>query len=327
MFKLSNKITKKYFPTFGLILFFIVLIFGMSVTCSHTRIYDNSTLKFAQISDVHLDFGECENKARMLVDSKHLLEDAIDQINSVKNLDFVLFSGDMINKPIESYFTTFLGMANSIKAPWYLVMGNHDIGINSSFNKARFLELYSDYNKNFKGNKSYYSFVPKRGYIVIVMDGVIDSKITANGYFNRQQLNWLDNTLRDYKNSKAIIVQHFPVVEPFKSETHRVKNAKEYLSVLNKHKNVLLVLSGHYHTTKITRVGNTIHVSTPALVEYPDSFRIITISNKNNHIAVNFKFMETNLKDIQLKSKQKSGSPSRAIGKEEDRNTTIIVNN
>ena len=329
MYNFLNKSVKKYVLIACLLMFFVILFTGMSVTTSHGQVKDNnedSTLKFAQLSDTHLDIESNINNVRMLGESKALLDDAINQLNSIEGLDFAIFSGDMINRPLENYFLAFLGMANTIKSPWYLVMGNHDIGIDSSFNKARFLELYREYDKYFKENCPYYCFVPKKGYVVIVMDGVIDTEITANGYFYKQELDWLNNTLENYKDSKAIIVQHFPLVEPFKSSTHRVKNAKEYLSLLQKHKNVLLVLSGHYHAAKITRIGDVIYVSTPALVQYPNSFRLITIENRNNQIAVNFKFMETGLKEVQLKSKEGSMASAKAAGKERDRNTTIVIN-
>ena len=325
---LKHKITKKYPAIVLLLVFFIVLVIGASITCSHAQINlnnDDSTLNFAQLSDTHIDLACPSNSARMLGESKALLSDAINQLNSLRGLDFVIFSGDLINKPIESYFTTFLDTVNNLKSPWYLVMGNHDIGIDSSFNKSRFLELYRKYNKNFKSSLPYYSFEPKKGYVVIVMDGVIDSKITANGYFYPQELQWLEATLDEYNNSEAIIVQHFPIVEPYKSSDHKVKNAKKYLAILKKHKNVLLVLSGHYHATKITKIDNIIHVSTPALVQYPNAFRLITIDNKTNQIAVNFKFMETGLKEIQQKSLENSHSPSLSAGEEKDRNTTILI--
>ena len=75
---------------------------------------------------------------------------------------------------------------------------------------------------------------------------------------------------------------------------------------------------------KLIKVNNMIHVSTPALVEYPNAFRIITVNDQNNKISVNFKFMETDLKNIQQESREKSHSPSLSYGQPKDRNSTII---
>jgi hypothetical protein len=54
-----------------------------------------------------------------------------------------------------------------------------------------------------------------------------------------------------------------------------------------------MVLSGHYHISKIIQPKNIIHVSAPSLVESPDSFRVITIKNDGTAI---FKTIDTNPK-------------------------------
>ncbi|MFH0702355.1 MAG: metallophosphoesterase [bacterium] len=324
-----NTIYKKYLI---LLIFVLNLVLGSVMLSSGvwnvnvSEENNTSIIKFAQVSDIHLDLKAREDwNKRLLIYSKQLLQDAIDQINGIKDIDFVVFSGDMINSPSESAFMTFIKMANTLKVPWYAAMGNHDIGIKSEFNKSRFLNILNQKNKNFKSNNPYYSFVPKKGFLVIVMDGVIGNKIIANGFFSKESLIWLEAQLKNNKDSKIIIIQHFPIIEPFKSSSHRVINAREYLEILNKYHNVLAVLSGHYHATKIIRLCNVIHVSTPALVEYPNAFRVITIKDKDNETELDFVFKETRLKNLQEKSKKRSKSYKLLYGEESDRNATVII--
>ena len=77
--------------------------------------------------------------------------------------------------------------------------------------------------------------------------------------------------------------------------------------------------------TKIRKRGNILHVSTPALAGYPNSFRIVEIDNKRNKVIFNFKFMETNLKDLQAKTRILTLGGARYYGKQSDRDTTIVI--
>ncbi|MCK7481192.1 MAG: hypothetical protein M0C28_31345 [Candidatus Moduliflexus flocculans] len=108
------------------------------------------------------------------------------------------------------------------------------------------------------------------------MDGVAETSVTANGYFKKEELAWLDNQLSQHQNSKAIIVQHFPIYEPFKSKTHFIHNADEYKEILSKHNNVIAVLSGHYHSAQKIQKNRKhfLHTELPrSVVEYPQRFQ------------------------------------------------------
>jgi DNA repair exonuclease SbcCD nuclease subunit len=282
------------------------------------------TLKFAQLSDVHLDIYAKSKNKRMLGSSKDLLTDAVKQINNA-DIDFVVFSGDQVNSPRKDYLLEFINIANNLKAPWYFAFGNHDAGVWSTFNKKKYLQIVKEKNSHIKADKSYYSFVPKKGYLVIVMDPVIDNRITNNGYIDKQQLNWIESQLNKNWNSKTIIVEHHPIVEPFESKGHKIINSEEYLDLLKRHNNVIAVLSGHYHTAKIRQIGHIAFISTPSLVEYPNAFRIITINKNNGKITIKLEFKETNLKNIQQLSKSRSYSSGLAEGNENDKNAVLAV--
>ena len=309
---MKNNINK-YFKASNLTVLFAILvftlIFGINTACSQLNIKSviPSSLKIVQLSDVHFDTETTTDGKRLIASSPKLLDDAIDQINHLKNIDFVVFSGDSINRPSESDFKKFLTKINTLKYPWYLSTGNHEISVGGVLSKQRRLELISQYNKNFIETKSYYYIKPKKGYIFIFMDGVIDRKVSAHGYFPKTELKWLDKTLSYNAELKAVIIQHFPLVEPCKSSDHTVLNKKGYLNVLSKHKNVIAVLSGHYHVPMVKKVGKTLFISSPALVQYPNAFREITFDSENGHDKIITKFIPTRLKELQEKSRQSMG--------------------
>lgn len=56
-------------------------------------------LKFAQISDVHLSDKTVDTSYKVLSHTPELFKDEIEQINSVPHIDFVIVTGDLIDKP------------------------------------------------------------------------------------------------------------------------------------------------------------------------------------------------------------------------------------
>jgi 3',5'-cyclic AMP phosphodiesterase CpdA len=300
---------KNYYPAALLITFVIsvCLSIGSSFLPANSAGVNeeqkNNSLKIVQLTDVHYDTKNPNRGARMLSQSAKLLKEAISQINKMKDVDAVVFSGDCINKPDESEFEGFIKTANTLKFPWYASTGNHDIGIGGGLSKTEFIKYLNKMNPYIKDIKNpYYTVYPEDGYKLIFLDGVIGGKITANGYFSQIQLKWLEKELRKNDDLKVIIVQHFPVIEPFKSEDHKVFNSREYLKLLSRHKNVIAVISGHYHSEKITPYKGILHISTPALVEYPNSFNVIEAYNDEKGFVVKVNTVDAGLKNTQKKS-------------------------
>jgi len=333
------KIPKKFI--ISVLSFFLITTVVAANPLDLFKLNDN-TLNLVQISDVHVDTKTKSNSKRMMEYSVDLLKDAVLQINNLKDAELVVFSGDVVNRSNKNEFWKFLNTANSLKIPWYYAPGNHDIGIFGGLSKLDVTKLWLENSKLldrknlcFDNQNSYYpenhpifySYSPNKNFLIFFLDGVIDNKITANGYFPKQELDWLNNQLKNNPDKKVIIVQHFPVVEPFKSNTHKVSNADEYLGIIDKYSNVVAVLSGHYHAAKITQRKNVLHVSTPALVEYPNAFRTIKITKLNDSMKFEIKLVETNLKDVQKISKSRSGTSTLKEGKEYDKNAVIIIKN
>ena len=276
-------------------------------------------LNFAQISDAHYSPDKVNTSYRLNAESGKLLKDAIEQINSNNSLEFVVFTGDMINKARKEDLLQFIDIANTINKPWYVAFGNHDINIGGYLTKSKYSEILAQKNKTLsKIQKPYYSFTPKKGYKAIILDTIIDTKITANGEIDSTQLKWLDEEIKNSPKDIILIFTHVPIVEPFSSSGHKLINDKEVIEVLQKYKNPIAVFSGHYHTTKIIPKDNILFVSTPSLVSYPNAFRTIKITNNKKNVTFNIKLNETNLKDIQKLAKMMVFSSDQYYGENND---------
>lgn len=301
------------------ILLAIAMFYGLQCYSS------TNSLKFAQISDAHFYTGQNNTTYKMIARSGELLDDAIAQINETPNVSFVMFTGDLIDKAYEKELSAFLPHLDNLRYPWYFAFGNHDTMIGGYLTPSLYMQLVNKYNKNYKFEKTYYSFVPQKGFKAIVLDTIIRDRLTSNGLIGEEQLAWLDNEIKNSPKDVILIYMHVPIVEPFNSPNHRLLDADKIQEVLKKYKNPIGVFQGHYHGAKISQEGNILYVSCPSMVTYPNAFRMITVNNYRNRVVFNIEDKETRLKDIQKLAKLLIFSSNFYIGEEKDRNAVITI--
>lgn len=287
----------------------------------------NNNLRVAQVSDTHFSSFEENTSYKFLKKSPELLDDVIFQINTSGPYDFVMFTGDLVNKPKVSELEKFITHANNLVYPWYAIDGNHDISIDGPLTKRKFLETLAANNDNMQQENIYYAFTPKKGFRVICLDSIIDYKLTSNGEISNEEFMWLTQELEKHAKDTVIVCSHVPIIEPFSSPNHKMQNEYEVRKLLKTHKNPLIVLQGHYHTTKIIQDDNMLVVACPSLVTYPNSFRVININSNKQRTLVDVYLKETNLKDIQSRSKLRLMGTERLYGEESDRNASFELKN
>jgi len=284
-----------------------------------------TSLKFAQVSDVHFLENGQNITFKMTGESPRLLDDAVSQINEYKDIDFVMFTGDLIDKSFEKELRAVLPHLDKLNAPWYFAFGNHDRCVGGYLTTLVYLDMIRKSNKNFKFQKAYYSFEPKKNYKVIVLDNILTNEITSNGYIDEVQLKWLKKELDASKNDTVLIFMHVPVVEPFASPNHRMRNASVLKQLIESYSNPIGVFQGHYHAAKITQHDNVLYVNSPALVSYPNAFRIVDVTNYKDKVVFNFKWLETRETTIQKMAKILVFSSSIYTGEEKDQTGTYEI--
>lgn len=249
----------------SLIFFIICILFTSQKTFA-----DN--IKFVQIADVHMS-AESEY-------SQKVLKSAIEDINAQPEIAFVVFTGDNINNPTEENLKTFISLVKKLKVPYYIVLGNHDVYKNKKMSKVRYFEILRQGNPFYRQRSANYKF-SKNGFIFLTADGAKEVIPGSVGYYRKDTLNWVNQILSKNEKSHVIIFQHFPVEYPEgvenKLKTHKTYKVEEYREMLAKHHNVLAVLSGHFHVNSETMKDGVYHISTPSIINMPNSYKIIDI--------------------------------------------------
>ncbi len=266
-------------------LLFVIIFFAM-LFCSQQVEANVKGVKFVQVSDVHY----VPNRE----DANEQIDALTNELNNIKDLDFVIFTGDNIDSPESTYLHELLKRLKYIQAPCYYVLGNHDVAT-SSLNKDKYLDIIRYHNWFSPAWRSNYTF-KKNGIVFVVVDGAKEIIPGPNGYYKKDTLEWLDKVLTKNRNKPVVIVQHFPVVEPKKTRSHSTYKAEEYLAILDKYENVVAVVSGHYHVNKEVMRNGVYHVSTPSFAEEPHYYKLIEIVNSKNFLPMIF----TQLRETEL---------------------------
>src|SRR5574344_1109948 len=90
-------------------------------------------LKIIQVTDSHVSVGDAFS-TRDTENSISVLRKTIEDINSVPDVDFVIFTGDNIDHSNNIDLKAFLKIANKLHVKYYMVIGNHEVFHSQKFN-------------------------------------------------------------------------------------------------------------------------------------------------------------------------------------------------
>lgn len=201
------------------------------------------------------------NSKRLYRLSPKKLTEAIDHLNTMGDLDFMMHLGDAVDRDEKSYDTVMPIFARA-KAPLYHVAGNHDYDI-----AAHLKEKVPD----LLGMKApHYSFV-RAGWRFVMLDGNLLSlfstprdsaqwqassaffksskrKLTDySGGLGTEQIDWLKSELQSTRKAgeRAVLVCHYPLL-PF--DGHTLWDAESVLETIKENRDIIAAWwNGHNH--------------------------------------------------------------------------------
>lgn len=257
---------------------FLILLLNLSVAEAKS---EGITI----ISDVHLSMDKKENKMTPSI-RKLLL--AVEQAN-VDTSDCVVFLGDNVNSADRYDITMFSKIIKKLKKPYFVTIGDKDIGKTRGVTKKEYFRLLNKYS-NSKTTKLP-TYKKHNDFVFVFLSGVNETFSTNKGYYKTQDLSFLEKTLNKFDDKKIIIFQHFPIVAPYESEMKQTVKPELYLDLISKHNNVLAIISGHYEKENITELNGIKHISVGSLSKDNEYEQIKIFKNKDNSYTITTKIL------------------------------------
>ena len=205
-----------------------------------TETYQDITISDSDLNldpltfEVQFNFGWITDSHIGLSSTNSGMAEVVDSINAHKSrLDFVIHTGDLTEKGLNTELSTARRYINGIKLPVYVVPGNHD---------SKWTESGMESYKNNFGDL-YYSFDHK-GFHFVALNNAIYLR-GGGGYFDPVQLDWLKNDLASMEdpNKPVIVYYHLPSVQS------SVSNSWKVLDILKNYR-IALILFGHGHSNR-----------------------------------------------------------------------------
>ena len=265
-----------------------------------------------QYTDKHGNFIVNRYYAR----SKERLIQCMEELNALEP-DFVVHLGDLIDRDYASY-DEILPVFDSLNAPLYHVLGNHDYSVSEDRKDLVPARLGVP--------APYYDFV-QNGWRFIVLDGNEISFFASpegsgeyeearayfeensikspkwNGAIGPDQLRWLEEVLEraTAAEEQVILFCHFPV---FPDNVHNLWNAGELIELFERYPCVKAYMNGHNHAGNYA-IKNGIHyVTFKGMVDTEDN-SYATISVEEGSLNIIGVGRET---DRTLQTSQDSGT-------------------
>lgn len=217
------------------------------------------------------------------------------------NIKYVFHTGDLVNQSVKEKqwrnADKYMGILDKHKIPYGVLAGNHDVDqVNNDYSK------YTQYfgEERFK-NKPYYggSYLNNRGHYDLISAGGNDFIMVYLGWGVADEgIQWVNDVLAAYPERKAILNFHEYLLA---TGTRHPMGDRLYQEIVVPNKNVLAVLSGHYHEaqTYVDEIdddgdGKPDRTVTQMLADYqagPEGgqgyMRLLHFDQDNNRILVN----------------------------------------
>ncbi len=171
---------------------------------------------------------------------------AVADVNeNIKNIDFAIVAGDIVNETTEEVFNWYVDTRNrSYIGQWYEIIGNHDL--KTDMGKLFKEKLREDVN---------YSFV--KGNILFIF--MSDSQRGKATVISDEVFKWWKQLVVENQDKIIVVTTHAPLEDsgiPFsRYDTRQVTDSKRFTDVLEEYR-VDLWFSGHLHLPH--SFGNTI---------------------------------------------------------------------
>lgn len=179
--------------------------------------------RFAFVSDTHISAPDAP--------AEHDLRRTVRDINSMRDVDFVVITGDITELGADKELKLAKVLLDSLNVPYYIIPGNHDTGWSESGGLG-FTQVFGNDKFVFDHNGIRFLGCASGPYVRM-----------SDGHIPRSHVMWLDSVLgATPADMPLVFLNHYPIdsgLDNWYEVTERLKGHT-----------VIAVLCGHLHTNK-----------------------------------------------------------------------------
>ncbi len=176
--------------------------------------------RYAQISDTHVGGATGADDLRATVKD----------LNLQKDIDFVLFTGDITEFGAEEELRLAKRILDSLNLPWYVIPGNHD----SNWSESG----ANDFRRVFGGETFFFRH---KGFQFMGTVSGPNMRMSP-GQIPRENLVWMDSVFQAVPNEPLIFINHYPLDNGLNNWYEAIERIKR--------RNILFAMCGHGHINK-----------------------------------------------------------------------------
>ncbi len=236
--------------------------------------------KMVFLPDAHISFKE-EDGWILYKESFVIFQDVIKNLKTVPELDYVVFGGDLTDNDDNKLgdLPMFLDTLEDVNFQYFAILGDRDADLKEGYTKQDFCSEFRS-NGFENPNITYWMQQPADNLLFIGLDTSINNEL--KGKISSDELLWLDDILKANPDKFTVIFMHHPAIPTTQVDktawkSFLLENSEEFLKVINKYPQVKLIFSGHHHNFAVQNINNKLFVSTPSIVTYPNSYKIIKV--------------------------------------------------
>ncbi|MBD2020320.1 metallophosphoesterase [Leptolyngbya sp. FACHB-36] len=246
--------------------------------------------RFAIVSDPHIalphTIWEHPNRFHLVEVSIPAIETIFERLSHL-NLDFLLLPGDLTQHGEAENHTWLAKRLAQLPYPAYVIPGNHDVPVlhsdGRSIGWADFPHYYTAFGYD-QPEQLYYTRSLLPGVRLIGLNSnQFDAEGNLIGRLDDAQLEWLRQTLTEFRHDFILVMIHHNVVEHLPQQSHHrlgrrymLENAPALRSLLREF-GVQLVFTGHLHIQDIAVDQGIYDITTGSLVSYPHPYRVLSL--------------------------------------------------
>lgn len=239
---------------------------------------------FATLAGVYYDAtGGASVEAALAEDADVLLSRAVTRINTVDEPDFVLLAGDLLARSDPLSLDRLKARLDDLAVPYYVVLGDHDgpVAPGKGETVSRSTIIWAFQGHGFQGAREYWAAEVRPGLLLVGLDTAVPGR--AAGHVGVRQLAWLDRMLAAHPAKAVIVAAHHglvplhPLDEGQVWRNLMVDNADAVRAVLQRHPNVVLVVTGHHHFAEGRVEGHVVHLAAPSVSVWPLAYALVRL--------------------------------------------------